>query len=122
MINDGNDKYYTNDLATIYDNNYYIVGRKNRSGKHKGQKVFLDTLDNFVSMQLFCQVRSVLCNDELVLFTIKNGTSEKHIYDLLKNSDQFYNLSPRLIFIDTFEYNENYKIDDNRLIEKYLTG
>jgi len=120
LIGNNKNVYLSNDLATIQNSLYYIVGRKTRSGKHKGQKISLDRLDEFISIQLNCQVRSIFYNDLLISFIIQEDLSQKKIYDLLKNDENFYNLSPIVIFIDKFEYNENLKIDDNKLIEKNL--
>lgn len=112
--------YFSNDIASVKNNFYYILGRKNRLGKHKGQKISLDELDEFISMQLNCQVRSVFYDTLLISFIIYDDLTQKKIYDLLENDERFYNISPTVIFIDKFEYNENLKIDDNKLIKQNL--
>lgn len=115
-INFQNNEFHTADEAIIYDGNYFIIGRKSRIVKHKGKKVNLDSLDTLLTIELTCKVRSILFNDIILIFKIKNGVSNTEINKTISNKDEFKELSFKVITLDKFEYNENQKIDDYKML------
>ncbi len=109
-------EFHTNDEAIVHNGNYFMVGRKTRIVKHKGKKLNLDNLDALISIELTCRVRSILYNDIVLIFKIRNGVSNIEINKTISCNDEFKELSYKIITLDKFEYNENLKIDDLKLL------
>ena len=111
--------FLTGDICKYEKGNYYFLHRSDRQIKILGNRIELNEIDNIFS-EIFKETSySIVIKNNIITFTDKKfnyNQSKKKLSQYLPD----YMLPKEILKISNWPRNRNFKIDEKKLIQKYV--
>lgn len=113
-------RFRTGDLAISKDDLYFIIGRKDRQVKIRGNKVHLDELDSILGAVLGGEVHSLAIENEIVSFVqSETGVHMTELLRLVRGRLPESYLPGKVIAVSRMPRNRNGKVDSEGLLSLF---
>ena len=107
--------FRTGDLVKIFDSNLYFIGRKDNQVKHRGHRIELVEIDNWIMKFTNARSVSLVYKDAIYSFVEVASVDETELRNFLESNIEKYKIPAYIYTLTSFPRNTNQKIDKNKL-------